>query len=173
MFIIPLAFTCVYKIYLMIRLICYSSVSEFTRSSDCCFPILSASFSVPNMKTLIQMCQVRPNQESCMKPGKGWPRVSGRRRVRRPERVARAANTAIGSHGSPVRSPKLEKRLGWLDQTPSGLVPGHIGRQDGPNPATHGAQAHTCVPHPAGQEEHKFMSAKCKALPRTLLEKAH
>ena len=40
-------------------------------------------------------------------PGKGWPRVSGSRSVKNPERVAAAANTAIGSHVTPVRRPKL------------------------------------------------------------------
>ena len=44
-------------------------------------------------------------------PGKGWPRVSGSRSVKKPERVAAAAKTAIGSHVTPVRRPKLWEKV--------------------------------------------------------------
>ena len=43
--------------------------------------------------------------------------------MRSPERMAREANTAIGSHGSPVKSPKLGKGLDGFINKNSDTLP--------------------------------------------------
>ena len=95
-------------------MVCYLSSSLTNKVCLPSFPMSSASSMVPESSDRNQSTsnQTLRQHIAFTLPGRGLPKVSGSRRVRRPEQEARRANTAMGSQERPVRRPRLGGGVG-------------------------------------------------------------
>ena len=97
-----------------------------------------------------------------------WQRLAQGFRKEKCEKAGESGQGGEHCHWKPWKSseqPQAVEKFDWAILTTT-WSPGHIGRQDGPNPATHGTQAHTSVSDPAGQEHEVQQTLSSLHLPR-------